>query len=176
MGRKSIFILIIATTVLILLALGVYNHVSFHKQDYKSAQHVYAGKYCVLIVPENWKDSVPAQMNSGSFIHLASGGGEAWIDIGVDTSGAFNNTVIEAHYQGQLPQKYSKTNFNQFGNYAGTGHMTEGKFKNKNEGYFKIFVYSDSMRSFYIAECNTEPGLTQVKDDLRQIETSFRLK
>jgi len=177
MGKKSLILIsIIVCAIVILLALGVYNHVSFHKQDYKSAQHVYAGKNCVLIVPENWKDSVPTQTNSGSFIHLESKAEEAGIDIGVDSSAKYSIDDFESRFHQRLLEKYAKTYFNQLGNYSGRGVIMTGKIENKNEGYVKIFVYSDSLRSFFITEYNTTPDSKPVADDIQQIETSFRLK
>ena len=170
---------IIGGLLLFFLLKGFIEHVSFHKQDYKSAQHVYAGKSCVLIVPENWKDSVVQISDSSAFIHLKSGSEQAGIDISVnsqvrDTIKDLNN--FENRFHLSLLDKYSKTYFNKFGNYQGRGLLMTGKIQGRQEGYVKIFIHVDSVQSLFVVECNTTPGSKQVADDLQQIETSFKVR
>ena len=170
---------IIGGLLLFFLAKGLLEHISFHKQDYKSAQHVYAGKNCVLIVPENWKDSVVQISDSTAFIHLESGSGDASIDISVNSP--VKDTLkdvddFENRFHQHLFDKYSKTYFNKLGNYQGRGLLMNGKVQNKEDGYVKIFMHTDTAQSFFLLECSTSPGSKQVGDDLQQIETSFKLR
>jgi hypothetical protein len=170
---------IIGGLLLFFLVKGFLEHIRFHKQDYKSAEHVYAGKYCVVTIPENWKDSLHMQSDSEGFIHLESGSHEASIDIAVNSSAG--DTIkdpdeFESPFRQRFFDKYSKTHFSKFGNYQGRGLLMTGKIQNRQEGYVKIFIHVDSVQSLFVVECNTAPGSKQVGDDLQQIESSFKLK
>ena len=170
---------IMGALLLFFLVKGFLEHIRFHKQDYKSAEHVYAGKYCVVTIPENWKDSLPQLPGPGAFIHLQSGSEEASMDISINNNVkdtiADMATFEEAFHQ-RLLEKYTKTWFSQLGNYQGRGLLMTGKMQNKPEGYVKIFMHIDSVQSFFILECNTAPHSKQMVDDLQELESSFRLK
>ena len=172
-------IAIIGGVLLFQLVNGFINHLKQPRFSYKSSEHVYADKYSSFLIPENWKDSITQSPESIPLVHLESPLNEASIDLSINNS--ITDTIkdladFESRFHQSLLEKYTKTYFSQLGHYYGRGLIMHGKIQNKKEGYVKIFMHVDSIRSFVILECNTVPESDKITNDLNKIEASFKLQ